>query len=166
MNNVRIMIMILFSVLIEELRANIRNNSENLHRILKRSPNIAYQKLNELALFTGSRYNLNLQLHFPDPKKISDVDSYGTENIGIVVDKFRRTFPIPREEIKRMATEVIGNNAQAHDAYMYEGKEGIKVILENGRMEILPGSIHLWCKVDNKKIKSYVDWLMQNVYFR
>jgi hypothetical protein len=160
------MIMILFSTLIEELRSNIHNNSENLHRILKRSPNIAYQKVNELALFTGSRYNLNLQLHFPDSKKISDIDSYGTENIGIVVDKFRRTFPIPREEIKRMAIEVIGNNVQAHDAYMYEGKEGIKVILEKGRMEILPGSIHLWCKADDEKIKSYVDWLMQNVYFR
>jgi nuclear transport factor 2 (NTF2) superfamily protein len=77
------MIMILFSTLIEELRSNIHNNSENLHRILKRSPNIAYQKVNELALFTGSRYNLNLQLHFPDSKKISDIDSYGTENIGI-----------------------------------------------------------------------------------
>jgi hypothetical protein len=158
--------MILFSVLIEELRSNISINRDNLHRILRRSPNLAYQKLNELALFTGSRYNLNLQLHFPDPKKISDIDSYGTENIGIVVDKFRRSFPIPREEIKRMAIEFIGNNVQANDAYMYEGKEGVKVLLENGRMEILPGSIHLWCKVDNTKIINYVDWLSQNVYFR
>jgi hypothetical protein len=158
--------MVLFSDLIEELRSNLLANSKNLQRILNRSPNIAYQKVNELALFVGSRYNLSLQLHFPNSKKISDIDSYGTENIGIVVDKFRRTFPIPREEIKHMAIEVLGNNVQAHDAYMYEGKEGIKVILEKGRMEILPGSIHLWCKVDDEKIKSYVDWLMQNVYFR
>jgi len=160
------MILILFSDLIEELRNNILSNRENLYRILNRNANIAYQKVNELAVFTGSRYNLNLQLHFPDSKKISDIDSYGTENIGIVVDKFRKTFPIPREDIKRMAIEVIGNNVQAHDAYMYEGKEGIKVILEKGRMEILPGSIHLWCKVDDEKIKNFVDWLMQNVYFR
>ena len=158
--------MILFSVLIEELRSNIRVNSDALHKILKKSPNIVYQKVNELALLTGSRYNLNLQLHFPNSKKISDIDSYGTENIGIVVDKFRKTFPIPREEIKRMAIKVIGKDIQVHDAYMYEGKEGIRVILDNGRMEILPGSIHLWCKVDDEKIKSYVDWLMQNVYFR
>src|SRR5919204_3600200 len=166
MNNATITIMILFSALIEELRSNIRNNSESLHKIFKRSPNIAYQKVNELASFIGSRYNLSLQLHFPNSKKISDIDSYGTENIGIVVDKFRRSFPIPREDIKRMAIEFIGDNVQANDAYMYEGKEGVKVLLENGRMEILPGSIHLWCKVDNKKIKDYVDWLMQNVYFR
>ena len=158
--------MILFSVLIEELKSNIRNNSESLHRILNKSPNTAYQKVNELALFTGSRYNLSLQLHFPNSKKISDIDSYGTENIGIVVDKFRRTFPISREEIKQMAIKVLGNNVQAHDAYMYEGKEGVKIILENGRIEILPGSIHLWCKVDDEKLKNYVDWLMQNIYFR
>src|ERR671935_259712 len=141
--------MILFSALIDELKSNIYNNRNTLKVILRKSPNSVYQQLNKLALFTGSRHNLTLQLHFPDSKKISDIDSYGTENIGIVVDKFRRTFPIPREEIKRMATEVIGNNVQAHDAYMYEGKEGVKVLLENGRMEILPGSIHLWCKVDN-----------------
>src|ERR1051325_8411164 len=160
------MILILFSDLIEELRNNILSNRENLYRILNRNANIAYQKVNELAVFTGSRYNLNLQLHFPDSKKISDIDSYGTENIGIVVDKFRKTFPIPREDIKRKASEVIGNNIQAQDAYMYERKEGIKLVLENGRIEILPGSIHLWCNVEDKKIQSYCDWLLQNVYFR
>ena len=158
--------MVLFSDLFEELRRNIVANSKNLQRILNRSPNLAYQKINELAIFVGSRYNLSLQLHFPDSKKISDIDSYGTENIGIVVDKFRKTFPIPREEIKYMATEILGDNVQAHDAYMYEGKEGVKIILENGRIEVLPGSIHLWCKVDDEKLKNYVDWLMQNVYFR
>jgi hypothetical protein len=158
--------MVLFSDLIKELRSNILANSKNLQRILNRSPNTAYQKVNELASFIGSRYNLSLQLHFPNSKKISDIDSYGTENIGIVVDKFRKTFPITREEVKHMAIEILDNNVEAHDAYMYEGKEGVKIIFENGRIEVLPGSIHLWCKVDDEKLKNYVDWLMQNVYFR
>jgi hypothetical protein len=156
----------LFSALVEELRSNMYNNRDALYIILKKSPTVAYQKINDLAGFTGSRYNLNLQLHFPDSKKIHDIDSYGTENLGIVIDKFRRTFPIPREDIKRKAIEVIGNNVQAQDAYMYEGKEGIKLVLENGRIEILPGSIHLWCNVEEKKIQSFCDWLLQNVYFR
>jgi hypothetical protein len=158
--------MVLFSDLIKELRSNILANSKNLQRILNRSPNTAYQKVNELASFIGSRYNLSLQLHFPNSKKILDIDSYGTENIGIVVDKFRKTFPITREEVKHMAIEILDNNVEAHDAYMYEGKEGVKIIFENGRIEVLPGSIHLWCKVDDEKLKNYVDWLMQNVYFR
>ena len=157
--------MILFSALVEELKSNIHINRNALYAILKKHPNLVYQKVNEIAVFTGSRYNLNLQLHFPDSKKIYDINSYGTENIGIVVDKFRKTFPIPREDIKRKAIEIMGNNIQPQDAYMYEGKEGIKLILENGRIEILPGSIHLWCKIDEEKLKGYCDWLMQNVYF-
>ena len=157
--------MILFSALVEELKSNIHLNRNALYAILQKHPNLVYQKVNEIAVFTGSRYNLNLQLHFPDSKKIYDINSYGTENIGIVVDKFRKTFPIPREDIKRKAIEIMGNNIQPQDAYMYEGKEGIKLILENGRIEILPGSIHLWCKIDEEKLKGYCDWLMQNVYF-
>jgi hypothetical protein len=46
---------------------------------------------------------------------------------------------------------------------MYEGKEGLRIIRQNGRIEILPGSIHLWCKID-QNVKNYLDWLMQNIY--
>ncbi len=155
--------MVLLSTLIDELRGNIDHNKNLLQVILNKNPNQAYQKINEISLFTGSRYNLNLQLHFPDTKKISHIESYGEENIGIVIDKFRKKFPIPRQSIKLKAKEIMGNNIQAQDAYMYEGKEGVKIIFENGRIEILPGSCHFWCKID-ERVKSYGDWLMKNVY--
>jgi hypothetical protein len=125
---------------------------------------MAYYKINELAKFVGSRYNVDLQLHFPIPRKVSDVDSYGTENISVVVDKFRRTFPVPRETVKQKAVELIGKEAKPQDAYQYEGKEGVKVIMSQGSIEILPGSMHFWCKVDTR-IRSYADWLMENIYF-
>jgi hypothetical protein len=49
---------------------------------------------------------------------------------------------------------------------MYEGKEGVRVNLENGKMEILPGSIHLWCSVNNDvRIREFVDWLFERVYY-
>ena len=47
---------------------------------------------------------------------------------------------------------------------MYEGKEGVRVTFAEGRLEILPGSIHLWCNVENEGVKDYVDWLFENVY--
>jgi hypothetical protein len=155
--------MVLLSTLIDELRENIDHNKNLLQVILNKNPNMAYQKINEISLFTGSRYNLNLQLHFPDTKKISLIESYGEENIGIVIDKFRKKFPIPRQSIKLKAIEIMGNNIQAQDAYMYEGKEGVKIIFEKGRIEVLPGSCHFWCKID-ERVKSYGDWLMKNVY--
>jgi hypothetical protein len=155
--------MVLFSTLMDELRENIDYNKNILQLILNKDPNKAYQKINEISLFTGSRYNVNLQLHFPDSKKISYIESYGEENIGIVIDKLRKTFPIPRQSIKMKAIEIMGNNVQSQDAYMYEGKEGVKIIFEKGRIEILPGSCHFWCKID-ERIRSYGDWLMKNVY--
>ncbi|MDF2726546.1 MAG: hypothetical protein K0S84_89 [Nitrososphaera sp.] len=149
----------------DDLQLNIERNHDVLAVALKRSPNIAYQKVNELAQFVGSHYSINLQLHFPIPGKISDLDSYGTENISIVVDKFRRLFPVPRELVKQKAVELIGNDAKSKDAYTYEGKEGAKVMLmPKGSIEVLPGSIHFWCKIDGR-IRSYGDWMIENVYF-
>ncbi|MGI0049757.1 MAG: hypothetical protein ACREAW_09470 [Nitrososphaera sp.] len=152
-----------FSSLMDDLRFNIESNRGALAAALKKSPNVAYQKVSELALFVGSRHGVNLQLHFPAADKISDVGSYGTENIGMVVDKFRKTFPIPRETVKQEAIELLGD-AQPQDAYMYEGKEGVKVVMPEGRIEVLPGSVHFWCRVD-ERVRSYGDWLMENVYF-
>ena len=154
----------MFSRLLNDLRYNFESNHEGLAAALKKSPNMAYQKVNELALFVGSRYGVNLMMHFPVPNKISDVGSYGTENIGIVVDKFRKTFPVPREMVKQKAIDLIGNGAQPQDAYMYEGKEGVKIVMPDGRIEILPGSVHFWCMID-ERIESYADWLAENVYF-
>ena len=149
----------------DDLQFNIKRNRDALAVALKRSPSIAYQKVNELAQFVGSHYSVNLQLHFPIPGKISDLDSYGTENISIVVDKSRRLFPVPRELVKQKAVELIGNDAKSKDAYTYEGKEGAKVmIMPKGSIEVLPGSIHFWCKID-RRIRSYGDWMIENVYF-
>jgi len=156
--------MVSLSKLMGELKDNIDLNKNLIQRILKKNPNMVYQKINEISLITGSRYNLNLQLHFPDSKKISDIESYGEENIGIVIDKSRRKFPLPRENIKLKAIELMGN-IKAQDAYMYEDKEGVKIIFEKGRIEVLPGSCHFWCKID-ERVKSYGDWLMSNVYLQ
>jgi hypothetical protein len=152
-----------FSAILDDLRFNIESNRAALAAALKRSPNLAYQKVNELALFVGSRYSVNLQLHFPAPGKISDISSYGTENVGIVVDKFRKTFPVQRDAVKQKAVELLGA-AQPQDAYMYEGKEGVKVVMPEGRIEVLPGSIHFWCRID-ERVRAYADWLAENVYF-
>lgn len=151
-----------FSNLHSELLFNIKYHIKEIQESLKKSPNDAYQLVNKLSEFTGSRYHITLNLHFPDPKKIYDVEDYGTENLGLVVDKFRKRFPIPREIIKRKAVEFLGN-VTPQDAYMYEGKEGLKILTDKGRIEILPGSIHLWCKID-ENLKKFCDWLMQEVF--
>jgi hypothetical protein len=152
-----------FSALIEDLKSNIDYNRKALENSLKVNPAVAYQKVNEITQFVGSRYRLNLQIHFPDQRRLFVIDSYGTENLGIVFDKHRKQFPIQRETIKKKALEIFAAS-KAEDAYMYEGKEGVRVTIAAGRLEILPGSIHLWCNVEKDGVKEYVDWLFGNVY--
>lgn len=151
-----------FSDLHSELLFNLKYHNKEIQESLKKNPNITYQLVNQLVEFTGSRFNVTLNLHFPDPKKIYDVENYGTENLGLVVDKFRKRFPIPRQLIKQKAIEFLGD-VTPQDAYMYEGKEGLKIFIGEGRIEILPGSMHLWCRIDENLIK-FCDWLMQEVF--
>jgi hypothetical protein len=66
--------------------------------------------------------------------------------------------------VKEKAIELLGSEARPEDAYMYEGKEGVKIVTPEGRIEVLPGSIHFWCKID-EKVSSFADWLVENVYF-
>jgi hypothetical protein len=152
-----------FGMVMRELKENIDSNKLVLESTLKKNPGLAFNKVNELAHFVGRRYNMELNIHFPDSSKIKEINSYGTENIGIIIDKFRKKFPIPREEIKKEALSMTGC-IEAQDAYMYEGKEGIRVTLRSGRIEIQPGVIHLWCNIDSDVI-TFVDWLMLYVYF-
>ena len=45
---------------------------------------------------------------------------------------------------------------------MYEGKEGVRISFKQGRIELLPGSIHIWSIIDNE-IENYVNWIFNNV---
>ena len=152
-----------FGTVMKELKENIDSNKSVIESTLKNNPGLAFNKVNELARSVGRRYNMELNIHFPDSSKIKEISSYGTENIGIIIDKFRKKFPIPREDIKKKALGMT-SCIKAQDAYMYEGKEGIRVSLRSGRIEIQPGVIHLWCNIDSD-VTTFVDWLMLNVYF-
>jgi hypothetical protein len=157
------MLFVAFGSVMEELKANIDSNKSVIESSLKKNPLLGFNKVNELAHFVGRRYNMEIRLHFPDSSRIREISSIGTENIGIVIDNSLKRFPISREEIKREA-EGLADFVEATDAYMYEGKEGVRVLLRSGRLEIQPGAVHLWCKVDIQ-IVGYVDWLMQYVYY-
>ncbi len=154
-----------FTSLITDLANNINSNMEFFRSSSITKPHLAYSKLNELSNFVGSRYNVKLEIHFPNSNKIYNTDDYGKENLSIVIDKFRKVFPIPREQIKKEAANLF-KNALVTDGYMYEGKEGVKIVFDDkvrSRIEILPGSVHLWVRID-KDVEKFCNWLMLNVY--
>jgi hypothetical protein len=151
-----------FSAIVEELQRELRSNLPQLRFLLKKNPAMAFTTINEIATSIGKRYNIKLSLNFPEKKKIEDFESYGTENISIIFQRNSKKFPIPREMIKSKVAEILGK-AQVEDAYMYEGKEGLRVLLENIRLDILPASLHVWGKFD-KPVRNFCEWLLTNCY--
>jgi len=130
--------------------------------LLKQSEGMAYKRITELGFEVGEKYNIKLIVNFPHRGKIDDFDSYGTQDLSIIVDQSKTNFPIERNIIKLKAKELFGD-VKVEDAYMYEGKEGVKVFFDKGRIDILPHSLHIWCKF-SEKVTQYCDWLLVNVY--
>ena len=152
----------IFDVIIEELQKELKSNMPQIRFLLKKSPAIAFTTINEIATKVGRKYKISLILNFPKIGKIEDYESYGTQDISMVIDMTRKVFPIKREIIKAKAKEIFGD-LKVEDAYMYEGKEGVKVFFESGRIDILPHSLHVWCKFDSK-VTEFCDWLLINCY--
>ncbi len=149
-----------FTAIMNEVQSIINEHKETLKNI--KNQHRLYAELIRLTNLVGDKYNINIQLNFPYRDKLEDYDSYGKENISIIIDKHRKIFPIKRELIKDKAREIF-KDAIIKDAYMYKDEEGLKVIFDNGRIDILPGSLHIWKKIDNN-IEEFCNWLIEYVY--
>lgn len=152
----------IFDVIIEEIQKELKSNMAQIRFLLTKSPAIAFTTINEIATKIGQKYKMSLLLNFPQRGKIDDYESYGTQDISMIIDMTRKAFPIKRDIIKLKAKEIFGD-IKVEDAYMYEGKEGVRVLLGAGRIDILPHSLHIWCKFDSK-VTEFCDWLLINCY--
>ncbi len=152
----------IFSEITSDLQAQLKSNLPQIRILLRKNPAMAYTRITEIGFEVGRKYSIQLIVNFPQRGKIEDFDSYGMQDLSMIIDRQRKNFPIQRSIIKDKAKEIFGN-IQIDDAYMYEGKEGVKVFPEGGRIDILPHSIHIWCKFD-EKVTAYCNWLLVNVY--
>jgi len=152
----------IFSEITGELQQQLRSNLPQIRLLLKKNPAMAYTRITEIGFGVGRKYRIQLIVNFPQAGKIEDFDSYGTQDLSMIINREKKNFPIQRSIIKEKAREIFGS-IQVDDAYMYEGKEGVRAFPPGGRIDILPHSIHIWCKFD-EKVTLYCNWLLVNVY--
>lgn len=152
-----------FRTITGDLQTQLKSNLPQIRLMLKRNPAMAFTKITEIGSGVGKKYGIKLIVNFPERGKINDFDSYGKQDLSIIVDQSKKNFPIDRSIVKTKATEIFGDDAEVQDAYMYEQKEGVRVIAENGRIDVLPHSLHVWCKFSDK-VSDFCDWLFENVY--
>lgn len=151
-----------FRIIAQDLQNQLKSNLPQIRLMLKRNPAMAFTKITEISAGVGRKYGIKLVVNFPERGKINDFNSYGKQDLSIIVDQTKTNFPIDRSIIKSKANEIFGD-AKVQDAYMYEQKEGVRVLVENGRIDVLPHSLHIWCKF-SEKVSDFCDWLFDNAY--
>ena len=151
-----------FSDITKDLQAVLKSNLPQIRFLLKKNPAIAYTRITELGKDVGKKYNMKLIVNFPKEGKIEEFDMYGKRDLSLIMDMQKTNFPIERSIVKEKASELFPD-ARVEDAYMYEGKEGVKVFFKEGRIDILPHSLHIWCEF-TEKVTEYCDWLLEKVY--
>jgi len=154
--------MMIFSELTSDLQAQLKRDLAQIRFLLKKNQGMAYARIVEIGKEVGKKYNIKLVVNFPKEGRIDEFDMYGRRDLSLIIDYDRKRFPIDRELIKQKAKEILGD-VQTEDAYMYEGKEGVRVFTDNWKIDILPHSLHIWTEFD-ENVTAFCDWLMENVY--
>jgi len=154
--------MMIFSELTSDLQAQLKRDLAQIRFMLKKNQGMAYSRIVEIGKEVGKKYNIKLIVNFPKEGRIDEFDMYGKRDLSLIIDYDRKRFPIDRELIKQKAKEMLGD-IQTEDAYMYEGKEGVRVFTDDWKIDILPHSLHIWTEF-NENVTAFCDWLMENVY--
>ena len=154
--------MMIFSELTSDLQAQLKRDLAQIRFLLKKNQGMAYTRIVEIGKEVGKKYNIKLVVNFPKEGRIDEFDMYGKRDLSLIIDYERKRFPIDRELIKQKAKEMLGD-IKTEDAYMYEGKEGVRVFTDNWKIDILPHSLHIWTEF-NENVTAFCDWLMENVY--
>ena len=131
--------------------ANFMNNDERIS---------AYEIINRIASDVGTKWNVFIQLNFPPGQSRINSTSLGHRNLTMLVFHDRKKFSnVSESEVKRAFDPL---KPTAIDSAGF-GYEGFRVKFSDGRIDCLPGGVHLWCEI-TPQVLEVLDWLFANAY--
>ena len=155
----------MFKTITEDLQKTLKSNLPQIRFLLKKNPGIAYKEIGEIGKNVGKKYDIELLVNFPHEGKIENFEMYGKQDLSLIIDMEKKRFPFERSIIKQKAVELLGE-IKTEDAYMYEDKEGVRIIFNDNiqdKIDILPHSLHIWHEF-TQPVTEFCEWLLENVY--
>jgi hypothetical protein len=120
----------------------------------------AYEIINRIASDVGTKWEVFLQLNFPPGQSSFSISNLGHRNLTVLVFRDRKKFAnVSESDVKRAFDPL---NPTAIDSAGF-GYEGFRVRLSNGRIDCLPGGVHLWCEI-TLQVLEVLDWVFANAY--
>lgn len=120
----------------------------------------AYEMINRIGSEVGARWSVFIQLNFPPGRDPPILSGLGHRDLTILVHRDRKQFEnVSQAEIKNAFEQL---KPLSFDEARF-GYEGFRVKIASGRIDCLPGGIHLWCEI-TPGVLQVLDWLFVNGY--
>jgi len=149
------------SWIIKDLWDNLELRQSEYETLLDRDDRIvAFEIINHIASDVGTKWGVFLQLNFPPGQASFSSSNLGHRNLTMLVFRDRKKFTDVSESEVKHAFDPLSPTAVDSAGFGYEG---FRVRLSNGRIDCLPGGVHLWCEI-TPKILDVLDWLFTNAY--
>ena len=120
----------------------------------------AYEILNRIAFDVGTKWGVFLQLNFPPGQSRLSSSNLGHRDLTMLVFRDRKKFTDVSESEVKHAFDPLSPTAVDSAGFGYEG---FRVRLSNGRIDCLPGGVHIWCEI-TPQVLQVLDWLFTNAY--
>ncbi len=108
----------------------------------------------------GQRWGLFVQVNFPPGHDSPRASGLGHRDLTLLVYLDRKRFEPVSESDVRQAFRPL--KPISFDSAGF-GYEGFRVRLPTGRIDCLPGGVHLWCEI-TPDVLLVMDWLFSNAY--
>ncbi len=120
----------------------------------------AFEIVNQIASELGGRWGVFIQLNFPPGHRKPTISSLGHRDLTLLVYRDRKKFvSVSESEVKHAFGPL---NPLSFDSAGF-GYEGFRVRLPAGRIDCLPGGVHVWCEITPEVLR-FLDWLFTRAY--
>ena len=148
------------SWIVRDLWRSLEEQREEFEKLLAEGKIQAFERINHIASEVAAKWGVFLQLNFPPGQSLLDLDELGHRNISILVYRDRDEFEgIAEQELKEAFRSL---NPASFDTAGF-GYEGFRVRLPSGRIDCLPGGVHIWCDI-TPEVWRFLDWLFEHGY--
>jgi len=148
------------SWIIKDLWKALEERQVEYEALLSHGKPLAFETINKVAFEVGERHGVFLQVNFPAGRALNSTKDVGRRDLTLLVHRDRKRFQGTTEQELKKALQPLSPISFDSAGFGYEG---FKVRFASGRIDCLPGGVHLWCEVTPEVLR-FLDWLFQHAY--
>jgi len=148
------------SWIIKDLWKALDERQSEYEALLSHGRPQAFEVINRVAFEVGERHGVFLQVNFPPGRSLTNTKDVGRRDLSLLVHRDRRKFQGTTEQELMKAFQPLSPISFDSAGFGYEG---FRVRFASGRIDCLPGGVHLWCEVTPEVLR-FLDWLFEHAY--